>query len=284
MGTTGDGVSFAVETREQKSRVTTYDPSMTAYFERVSAHTFRPTDAVQGAWNITEQHIAPAIGLLAHLVEEDRDARRSDDLALARVSYDILGVLPMDAVEVAVRVLRPGRTIELVEATLSHAGRPAVILRAWLMQRTDTAALAGGDLPRMRPLADHGPWSPADTWPGGFVRSIDTCRIEQAPGRASAWVLPHLPLLAEAPVSATARALGLTDLVNGMTPRVAPEQVLFPNVDFTAHLFREPDAEWIGLDTTVTFGPGGLGVTHAILNDQHGPFGTVVQSLTVRPR
>ncbi|WP_314425694.1 thioesterase family protein [uncultured Microbacterium sp.] len=256
---------------------------MTAYFERLSDRSFRATEAVQGAWNTSEQHIAPTIGLLAHLVETHRDGRRDDGLALARVSYDILGVLPIDVVEVDLRVIRPGRTIELVEATLSHAGRPAVILRAWLMQTADTSSIAGGALPVMPPLDSHAEWRAGDVWPGAFVRSGDFRHRQEEPGRASAWVRPHHPVLAGERVSPTARALGVVDLANGMSPRVPVGDAFFPNVDLTAHLFREPDEGWIGLDTTVTFGANGVGVTHSVLNDSSGPFGTSVQSLTVRP-
>lgn len=260
-----------------------YDPNMTAYFERLGPRSFRATGAVQGAWNTTEQHIAPTIGLLAHLVELDRDARRDDALVLGRLSYDILGVLPIDVVEVEMRVLRPGRTIELVEATLSHAGRAAVVLRAWLMQTVDTTAFAGGALPVMPSLDAHAEWDAGTIWPGAFVRSGDFRRLEAEPGRASGWVRPHLPLVAGESVSRTARALGVVDLANGLTPRVPTGIAFFPNVDLTVHLFREPDEGWIGLDTTVTFGAAGIGATHTILNDRSGPFGVSVQSLTVRP-
>ncbi|MGO4776226.1 acyl-CoA thioesterase domain-containing protein [Lysobacter sp. 2RAB21] len=108
--------------------------SPAAYFERVDTKRFRATEHVGGGWNPAEQHVAPAFGLLAHAVEADRDARRSDGLRLARLSYDILGIIPIDVVDIEVAVLRPGRTIELVEARLSHAGRVALILRAWIMQ------------------------------------------------------------------------------------------------------------------------------------------------------
>lgn len=256
---------------------------MIAYFERLSDRAFRATDAVQGAWNTAEQHIAPTIGLLAHLVEQHRDARRDDGLVLARLSYDILGVLPIDVVEVEIAVVRPGRTIELVEATLSHGSRPAVILRAWLMQTADTAALAGGALPIMPPLDAHADWAPGDIWPGAFIRSGDFRHDEAEPGRASAWVRPHHPLLEGERISATARALGVVDVANGVSPRVPIGSAFFPNVDLTAHLFREPDEGWIGLDTTVTFGAAGIGLTHTVLNDASGPFGVSMQSLTVRP-
>src|SRR5699024_7103888 len=62
-----------------------------AYFVRESATRFGATQLLSGAWNTEEQHIAPTIGLLAHLLETDFAARRQDDLRLTRVSYDILG-------------------------------------------------------------------------------------------------------------------------------------------------------------------------------------------------
>ena len=68
-----------------------------------------------------------------------------------------------------------------------------------------------------------------------------------------------------------------------MTVREPPEEVHFPNVDLTAHLVRSPAAGWLGFDTTVTFGPGGHGLTRSVLHDEHGPLGSVAQTLTVRP-
>ena len=65
-----------------------------AYFHRTGPTTFRATENVGGAWTLLEQHIAPALGLLVHVIESDRDARRGDDLVVARLSYDILGTLP----------------------------------------------------------------------------------------------------------------------------------------------------------------------------------------------
>lgn len=99
------------------------------YFERLGDSRFRATPHTQGAWNPTEQHIAPSLGLLAHAVERDRDNRRDDRIPVTRLSYDILGTVPVAAVDVAVRVLRPGRSIELVEATMSHGDRAVLVLR-----------------------------------------------------------------------------------------------------------------------------------------------------------
>ena len=257
---------------------------MTAYFERLEPTRFRATPAVQGAWNTAEQHIAPALGLLTHAIEKDRDARRDDGLCVARLSFDILGTLPIDIVDIDIRVLRPGRTIELVEATLSHDGRAAVVLRAWLLRPGDTAALSGTDFPHLHAPEECEPWDAQGLWPGEFVGTVDARRHEIAPGRAQFWLRPRVPLLEGEPVSGTARALSILDIANGVAPRSSPVEVAFPNLDTTVHLVAEPVGDWIGFDTTVTFGSVGIGLTHAVLHDGRGPIGTMEQILTIRPR
>lgn len=260
--------------------------SVSSYFHRLSASSFEPTEHVGGAWNPDEQHIAPVLGLLAHLVEQDHAARRPDlPLALSRASYDILGVIPMDAFEVSTpHIVRPGRTIELVEVTLSHGGRAAVVLRAWMLQQGDTLQIQGNPLPPMPSIETMTDWSPGDVWPGGAIRSIDARREAIGAGRARCWIRPQHPLLADEPVSARARMLGMVDFANGIATRVAPEDALYPNVDLTASLFREPTGDWFGLDTSVSFGADGIGLTESVLSDAEGPLGTSSQTLTIRPR
>ena len=256
---------------------------MTGYFRRLGPARFDPTAFVGGGWNPAEQHIAPALGLLAHLVELDH-AERGGVLTLARATYDILGTIPMEAIDTSVRVIRPGRTIELVEATLSHGGRPALVLRAWMLQPSDTSAAAGSELPAVPGPEDVAAWDPGSIWPGGFVRSVEVRRREMEPGRAVVWVRTPASIIESEGASDTARVLGLVDISNGMTPRVDPQSMGFANVDLTAHLFTAPRGEWVGFDTTVSFGASGVGLTHSTLHDIHGPIGTVSQSLTLRPR
>jgi Thioesterase-like superfamily len=255
-----------------------------AYFERIGDSAFGATTDVSGAWDPSDQHIAPALGLLAHVVECDRDARRTDGLVIGRLSYDILGTIPVDVVDAAVRVLRPGRTIELVEATLRHGGRDAVLLRAWLMRPGDTTDLQATALPRIPPPNAMAAWDPSTVWPGGFIASAEVRRAQVEPGRAAFWVRTPIRLLEDETVSSLASAAGLLDIANGMTVRVSPRRVAFPNIDLTAHLFAEPRGDWVGFDTTVSFGPSGLGLTSSVLHDTTGPIGTMSQTLTVRPR
>ncbi len=255
-----------------------------AYFRRLSDQRFEATAHVGGAWATTEQHVSPALGLLAHAIEVDRDTRRDDQLPLARLSYDIFGAIPIDVVDIEVEVVRPGRTIELVEARLRYAGRVAVALRAWLMRPYETSEFAATPLERIEPPDRMAPWDPSTSWPGGFVGSVEVRRAQQEPGRAAFWLRTSVALVEGEAVSDLARAAGLFDMANGVTPRAPSSRLAFPNVDLTAHLFASPQGEWLGFDTAVTFGAHGIGLTTSTIHDLRGPIGTIAQCLTVRPR
>ncbi|WP_425556593.1 thioesterase family protein [Garicola koreensis] len=255
-----------------------------AYFERIDDTRFRATEHVSGAWNEQEQHIAPALGLMAHVLELHRDARREDRMRISSLHYDILGPVPVGEVDVVCRVVRPGRTIELVEVELSYQQRTIVLLRSWLLAEFDADHVQGGDLPRITGPQSFEPWDATSLWPGGLIRSIEGRRREESPGRAQAWIRTAHALVADEQVSDTARFIGLFDVSNGVAVRAKPDEVVFPNVELTAQLFRDPTGEWVGYDTTVTFGPDGRGLTHTIIHDQSGPIGAVTQALTVRPQ
>ncbi|GAA2606620.1 thioesterase family protein [Paractinoplanes durhamensis] len=251
-----------------------------SYFERVGEHSYKPTAHVGGAWRTDEQHFSPLGGLIAHAI----DRHRSDGLVLARISYDILGKIALDECEITVETIRPGRTIELLEATVTIAGRAVTRARAWFLAAHDTTAVAGTPIDRLPPPESVEPWPMAELWTGGYIASIEVRRPADAvPGRTSAWITSELDLVAGEPVGPLATYLALVDTANGIAVRQEPTEWMFPNVDLTVHLHRQPEGRWTGLDTSVTFGPTGQGLTSTILHDVHGPVGSAQQILTVRP-
>ncbi|MFI5935159.1 thioesterase family protein [Actinoplanes sp. NPDC051494] len=257
---------------------------MTSFFRRVGGHRFLATELTGGAWATDEQHIAPMTGLIVHEAQRHAAARGPDDLVIGRISMDILGVLEVGEFDLTVEVLRPGRTIELLEAVVVARGRPAVRARLWRMARHDTTAVAGGApdaLPDPAALPRH-PMS--DVWPGGYIGAIDTRAAgEVRPGRGIAWVTTGTELVAGEPVSPLAEFAKLIDTANGIAVRESPKEWMFPNLDLTVHLHRQPTGRWVGLDTTVVFGPDGQGLTSTTLHDVHGAVGRAEQILTVRP-
>jgi hypothetical protein len=259
--------------------------AVSAYFARFDGDRFLPTEWTGGAWTTTEQHISPMNGLITHAVERFCAERGPDGMAISRISVDILGVLGMEPFEIAVSVVRPGRTIELLEAVVTSAGRAAVNARIWRSVTPDTAAVAGGEVEPLPGLAESETLDLKEVWPGGYIGSVELRSVGAVkPGRAAAWIRSHVDLVEGEPASDLARLIGLVDTANGLCVRQRIDEWLFPNVDLTVHLLRQPSGDWLGLDTTVVFGPTGHGVTSSVLHDAAGHVGYANQTLTIRPR
>ena len=257
------------------------DPPST-YYRQLDSGRYLSTEQAQGAWSGDEQHMAPVSALLTHAL--DTCSPRTD-LVLSRVAFDILGRIPAGEVAVTAKVLRPGRTIELVEAEMTAGSRTVVRATAWRLALSDTATVAATDLSPIAGPEAAERFDMSAIWPGGFIRSVEARALgERAPGRSTVWLRSRVGIVDGVPTSEQAGLIGLIDTANGVAVRAQPGDVLFPNTDLTVHLFRRPTGVWLGLETEVSFGPDGLGLTSAVLHDLAGPFGRSAQTLTVRLR
>ena len=266
---------------EQERRVAS-EQKIEPYYFALGEGRYRSTIHAQGAWNVHEQHMAPVSGILAHCIERYQP---QDGFRTARLSFEILGLIPDGEFEVVTTMLRPGRTIELVQAELVSGGRTAVRARAWRLQTSDTSAVAGvEDAPMAGPSHASGPVS-LDEWPGGYIQSIEIRAVAgHRSGRGKAWIRTPHPLVGGVPSADFVRLIGLIDTSNGIATRVRPgaDSYFFPNLDLQVHLYREPTGEWLGLENSVSFGADGIGLTSTVLHDLTGPFGRAEQILTLR--
>lgn len=256
-----------------------------AYFVPAGANRYLPTEHTGGAWRDDEQHLAPVSGLIVHHMERWRQANADPSLVFSRLAFEVLGQIPREAIELSTEILRPGRTIELVETTAVIGDRVVIRARGWLLQSSDTEDVAGDEFAPL-PHPDSAPDYPiAQFWDGGFINSV-SCKLvgDHRPGRGRAWMTTELDLVQGEAASPLADFVRLVDTANGVAVRESVEQWMFPNVDLTLHFFRQPRGRWVGLDTRVAFGPGGIGLTSSVLHDLDGPVGAVQQSLTLRRR
>lgn len=255
-----------------------------SYFERLNAHRFKPTAHVGGAWRSDEQHFSPLGGLLVHAIERVRAAEQRPPLVAGRIAFDILGRIPQEEFEIHVETPRPGRTIELMEATAIVAGRPVVRARVWLLAAGNTTGVAGGEPDPLPPPHSLESWPLSSVWPGGYIASLDFRPVRPPQrGRTTAWVSTTVQLVNGEPVGSLPSYIALVDTANGIAVREEPTKWMFPNVDLSIHLYRQPEGRWVGLDTGVVFGRDGQGLTSTVLHDMHGPVGQAQQILTVRP-
>lgn len=257
-----------------------HDAEPAAYYRRIDANTFVPTRHAQGAWQETEQHMAPISALIAFMIE--RHEPRAD-MQLGRITWEILGMIPLAESHIEVATIRPGRTIELLEATLTIGGRAIIRARAWRLSIQDTSDYAGSELPTIDGPDAGSPLDPTIEWPGGYLASLEMRALPGGrDGKRTVWIHARPTLVEGEETTPVADLVTRVDTANGIATRVRPNELMFPNVELSLHLVRTPRKGWVGLATEVTFGETGLGLTSSTVFDEEGPVGRVEQALTVR--
>ena len=244
---------------------------------------FRSTTSTAGPWSPDSQHGGPPSALLGRAIEL---CSPRPETVVARMTVELLGAVPVAEVEVRAGVVRPGRSVELLEAELLAGGRVAARARAWRVRR------AAGDgvpprasAPAPLPAEERDP--SGDGWSDGYLQAVEW-RVASgdfvAPGPAVAWTRLRVPLVDGEELTPLQRVLAVADSGSGVSGELDIREWLFINPELTVHLHREAVGEWICLDATTTVTPGGAGLATTLLSDEQGPLGRGAQSLLVTPR
>lgn len=254
-----------------------------AYFEALGDDRYMPTALSSGSWREDELHLAPVAGLVIHHMERWRRENADPSLVFSRFSMDILGQIHREEISLSTEVLRPGRTIQLIETTAVIAGRATIRARAWLLKKGDTASVEGHEYDPIPPREECEDVTGNLGWTGGWIEALKAAQAPgRKPGRNRSWITSDYPLVQGEDAEPLAEFCKYLDTANGLAVRAKPGEWAFPNVDLTFHLFREPKGILVGLDTRVAFGPDGIGITSSVVHDAEGPVGFLNQSLTVR--
>lgn len=264
---------------------------MSAYYQFINKKTeengvvtatYRSTIHAQGAWNPHEQHMAPASGIIAAELEQFQPR---DDMRIGRISFDIFGLIAAGEFTISTRIIRPGRTIELIESEMVCEGKTCVVARAWRMGIQDSSDVAALEDQHIALHPENFPdWEGMQRWPGGYIQSIVTKADQNhRPGKGLVWINTPVEMVEGQNTSDFVHLIGLIDTANGTAPRQASDFTwAFPNLDLQVHMYRAPTGRWLGLETVQQYGQDGIGLTSSVLHDAHGPFGRAEQILTLR--
>jgi hypothetical protein len=255
---------------------------------------FEATELTRGPWDGANQHAGPPAALLGREIErlEGIGAGPADRL-IGRITFEILAPVPIGTMRVEASVVRPGKRVDMVEASLSDGeGTPLIRARAWRLLRRRV------DLPeglavreRSQPPAPDQLGEVDAFFPTGFDIGYHTATeyrfaagsfTELGPGIV--WMRIRRPLVAGEEPSALQRVLAVADSGNGISATLDYARYLFINVDLTVHLHRLPAGEWVCLDSVTVPEPSGIGQTDTVLLDERGPIGLAAQTLMVTER
>lgn len=255
-----------------------------AFYDR-EGERFVPTQWSRGPWSADHQHGGPPAALLGRTIETLHDA----DWAVARITVELLRSVPLRPLSVRAAVVRPGRRVQLAEATLVDDAGDVALARAWLIRRGHTAA----EQTAVEPPPRGGPEAAVETPVTAFGDGISYFSAMEwrfaaggvtEPGPATVWMRMRGELVTgEAPTPLT-RVLVAADSGNGVSAEIQWRSHLFINTELTVHLFREAEREWICLDSRTGIGPHGAGVVTTSLFDNRGGFGSAHQALLISAR
>jgi len=244
------------------------------------------TELTRGPWDPDAQHAGPPAALLGRAVER---CEPRPDSQVGRITFEILGPVPLAPLRATARVVRPGRSVELLEASLSGPDGEVMRATAWRL-RTGAVELDP------EPPADPPPPGPAEGSKEPFFPVRDEPGYHTAmeisfvsggflePGPALVWMRQRMPLVAGEETSPLERVLVAADAGNGVSAALDWRRYLFINTDLSVHLKRLPESDWVGLDAVTYPEPHGIGLADTALWDERGRLGRGAQTLVVRPR
>ena len=249
---------------------------------------FVPTELARGPWDPDAQHGGAPAALIARAVENAASVVPMD---VVRITYEFLRPVPLAPLELRTRVLRDGRRVQLVEASL-QAEELEVARATALRIRSDAAPGPARDA---EPPPDGGPATSApihmpafEAGPTMFARDGMEVRFAQGAfadvGPAFAWFRLRVPLVAGEQPSPLQRLAAAGDFGNGIATAVSWATHVFINPDLTLYVERLPQGEWVGLDARTRVGGAGTGVSDSTLYDEQGRVGRAQQSLYVAER
>ncbi len=252
-----------------------------------------PTDLARGPWDPDALHGGPTSALLARAIE----SCPTDGVAfeVARLTVELLRPVPVEPLLVEAAVARPGRKVQLAEATIRHAATGTEVARARALRiRSAAVTLPDDPLVALEPPPEPGP---AASRPELSKFSDDYVAFHNAgvehrfaagtwldAGPVTVWIRLLAPVVEGEEPSPLQRVAAAADFGNGVSRVLSWETHLFINPELTVHLLRPAEGAWICLDARSLIGGAGIGLAESALYDERGRIGGASQSLLVDAR
>lgn len=256
-------------------------PSQPSFYLPVSEDgVYTSLSTTAGPWGTDSQHGGPPAALLTRAVEAlDGGAQR----VIGRITMELLGPVPVGPLSVQASVVRPGRSVDLCEATLYDVerGRPVATAAAWRFPSSDDGPRPGLEPPTHSP-DDGVHHDRPESWSGGYLDAVTWRWIKGAstePGPGVVWMRPSVDLVAGEQMSPMQRLMCCVDSASGISSELDPAEWVFLNTELTVHVLRPPAGEWVCVDAETTLGGGAVGVATSSVYDSQGLVGRSAQAL-----
>lgn len=248
---------------------------------------FHPTEFTRGPWSPDAQHGGAPSALLGHVIER---CEPRPEFRVGRVTVELLRPVPMTPMRAEARVVRPGRSVEMIEATLSSDRGPTLKATAWRLRQSELdvpdEVLPSGMQPGPDTVTPEHEFFPTGQ-SVGFHTGVEFRFISGGfltPGPAVCWFRLRYPMVEGTSPSPLERTLAAADFGNGVSSVLPWDRYVFINTDLTVTLHREPVGEWVCLDAVTYPDSSGIGMAESRLFDERGAIGRSTQTLLIDKR
>ena len=243
-----------------------------------------PSRLTGGPWSPDAQHGGAPASLLAGEIQR---TPADGDMALVRMTVELLRPVPIAPLRLQCSVIRPGKRVQVIEASLHHGETPVA--------RAVGVRIRRGEF-RLPPMDsfEQTPPPPEQVRParmfaraGSFandaveIRAVKGDFSEAGPGQA--WFRLRTSVLEGIDPTPVETACAAADFGNGLSNWDPDRNWLFINPDLTVYFARPPEGRWIFLDAATMLHATGTGMAESRMSDRSGRFGRSVQSLLVEP-
>ena len=241
-------------------------------FFRRAGDFFQPTPMSRGPWNPTSLHGRVVAGLLASAIEERHGA---PDFMPARFTIDMYRLPDLSAAEVAVRSIREGNRLKVVDAEYIVGGVSMARATCQLLRRSANPEGRvwrppewGAPAPATLPPPEDARQAMGGMWQ---TRPIEGAFGTYGPKRL--WMAEVRGLVEDEPLTPFVRTALAADFASPFA-HSGDAGLGWINSDITLYLHRLPETEWIGFEVKTHQATLGVAIGECWLHDERGQIGT----------
>jgi hypothetical protein len=243
-----------------------------------------PSEISRGPWSPNAQHGGAPSALLAGILERI-DA--GPPALTVRLTVDLMRPVPLTPLRIERRVVRPGKKLQIVEASLFDGDAEVARASALRLRTLDDELVTAWSSPDVAPLPPPGDPSQfrfprMEGGDLGFWNAVEMSPVVGelfVPGPAAVWFRLRVPVIAGEDTLPLQRVAAVADFGNGVGSGIDRTRLTFINADLTVTLHRLPVGEWVGLDGVMFPERTGVGVAETVLHDERGRIGRGVQTV-----
>ena len=243
-----------------------------------------PAEITRGPWDPDALHGGAPAALFVHVLAQAPAAR---GLRLGRLTCEFVRPVPMAPLTLTTEVLRPGRRVALLDATMLDPGGSVVARARALFLAPSQLDADTGHAPPFAAPRDGRVNDFADGPPMFATHALELRFVEGAfreVGPATAWFRLRGPVLDDQPVLGAERMAVAGDFGNGIASELSWSDHVFINPDLTLFFERDPIGDWVAVQARMLLSPGAVALAEGVLWDERGRVGLAVQTLLVGRR